>query len=60
MTKAKKVLLAYTLLSTTFAGLCINTAIFGLTRSPLSIAGIALSALATIISALALLISRRI
>ena len=47
------------MLSTTFVTLCVNIVIFEQTRSPLSIIGILIAALATIISAVVTVLSRR-
>ncbi len=59
MTRAQQLTLAYSLLSTTFATLCVNMVILELTRSPLCIAAIVVSAVATTISAVLTVLSRR-
>jgi len=48
MTKDRQLVLAFSLLSTTFVSLCVNFVIWENTRSPLSIAGIVISAVTTI------------
>jgi hypothetical protein len=59
MTRAEQRSLAYSMLSTTFVTLCVNIVIFEQNRSPLSIIGILIAALATIISAVVTVLSRR-
>ena len=59
MTKAQQFALAYSLLTTTFVALCVNIVIFESTRSPLSIVGIVISALATIVSSVLTVLTHR-
>lgn len=59
MTKSRQVTLVFSLLSTTFVTLCVNAVIFDITRSPLSVAGIVISAVGTTLSAILTVLTYR-